>query len=106
MRSYCVHDLLRAIVGLDGQEVGLGGQTDRQGRLPPVPHLKSEVVQQARSFGEHPWFLHDLEKGGRAEWLEVFIDYWNKPGSWARASAPVTVSMRSFGKALRRPAAT
>ncbi len=46
--------------------------------------IDAEAIQQARSFAEHPWFLHDVEKGGRAEWLEVFIDYWNKPGSWAR----------------------
>ena len=43
-----------------------------------------EAIAQARSFAAHPWFLHDAEKGGRAEWLEMFIDYWNRPGSWAR----------------------
>ena len=49
-----------------------------------APGIDAEAVQQARSFAEHPWFLHDMEKGGRAEWLEVFVDYWNRPGSWSR----------------------
>ena len=43
-----------------------------------------EAAEQARAFVTHPWFLHDLEKGGREEWLEVFIDYWNRPGSWSK----------------------
>jgi len=43
-----------------------------------------EAIAQARSFAAHPWFLHDMDKGGRVEWLEMFIDYWNRPGSWSR----------------------
>ena len=37
---------------------------------------------QARSFRYHPWFLTDLERGGSDDWLEMFVDYWNRPGSW------------------------
>ncbi len=30
-----------------------------------------------------PWFLDD-EHGGNEAWLELFIDYWNRPGTWLR----------------------
>ena len=43
-----------------------------------------EAAAEARAFIEHPWFARDDEKGGTEEWLEFFIDYWNKPGSWSR----------------------
>ena len=55
-----------------------------------------EAVAQARAFGAHRWFLHDVEKGGRAEWLEMFIDYWNRPGSWSKMPDP----MRELSLAL------
>jgi pimeloyl-ACP methyl ester carboxylesterase len=45
---------------------------------------EAEAAAQARSFMAHPWFLHDEEKGGRIEWLEMFVDYWNRPGSWSK----------------------
>ncbi len=47
------------------------------------------AVAQAREFAAHPWFLTDAERGGRDEWLEMFIDYWNRPGSWAKLPAPM-----------------
>lgn len=34
----------------------------------------------------NPLFL-DRERGGSAAWLEVFVDYWNAPGTW-KAMAP------------------
>ncbi|MFO0759264.1 MAG: alpha/beta hydrolase [Byssovorax sp.] len=42
------------------------------------------AVAEAMAFDEHPWFLHDEAVGGTDAWLEHFIDYWNRPGSWAR----------------------
>lgn len=42
------------------------------------------VLARGRSFIDNPWFLTDDEKGGTDPWLELFIDYWNRPGSWAR----------------------
>ncbi len=55
-----------------------------------------EAVEQARAFEAHPWFLHDMEMGGREEWLEMFIDYWNRPGSWSKMPEP----MRTLSLAL------
>jgi len=34
----------------------------------------------ARAEAEPVW--NDLSRGGVDAWLEVFIDYWNEPGSW------------------------
>lgn len=56
-----------------------------------------EALEQARSFSKHPWFLTDVEKGGRAEWLEMFIDYWNRPGSWSRMPEPMRQLLFSVG---------
>lgn len=42
-----------------------------------------EAVVSARVFANHP-VLSDADKGGGAEWLEAFIDYWNRPGAWLR----------------------
>ena len=42
------------------------------------------TLDRARGFISNPWFLTDDEKGGTDAWLELFIDYWNKPGSFAR----------------------
>lgn len=44
---------------------------------------------QVREFTSNPWFLTDQEKGGTEPWLELFIDYWNRPGSWARLPEPM-----------------
>lgn len=55
-----------------------------------------EVAQSARLFLDHEWFLSD-SRGGSEEWLEQFVDYWNRPGSWARAPEPVKVFSRSVG---------
>ena len=44
----------------------------------------SATLERARGFLANPWFLTDDEKGGTEAWLELFIDYWNRPGSWAR----------------------
>lgn len=40
------------------------------------------IVAEGRAFIDGP--LLNEEKGGRLEWLEEFIDYWNRPGAWAR----------------------
>ncbi|HRI63264.1 MAG TPA: alpha/beta hydrolase [Polyangium sp.] len=41
------------------------------------------TVASAREFAKNPVFSKD-ETGGGPEWLEVFIDYWNRPGTWLR----------------------
>lgn len=41
------------------------------------------AVVSAREFAVNSGLLEDA-KGGTAGWLEAFIDYWNRPGSWLR----------------------
>jgi len=43
-----------------------------------------EAVAEARGFLAHPWFLTDEARAGSEPWLEFFIDYWNRPGTWRR----------------------
>jgi pimeloyl-ACP methyl ester carboxylesterase len=43
-----------------------------------------QTLERASTFLANDWFLTDDEKGGTEPWLELFIDYWNRPGSWAR----------------------
>lgn len=45
---------------------------------PGVPSLAN-----APEFAGRAWIMEDEERGGREEWLEIFVDYWNRPGSWA-----------------------
>lgn len=48
-----------------------------------------DAAKEARTFASHPWFLTDDARGGREEWLELFIDYWNRPGAWKSMPAPM-----------------
>lgn len=54
------------------------------GALLHEPAAAPAAVKQVREFIDHPWFINGDEQGGTDAWLEVFIDYWNRPGSWAR----------------------
>lgn len=58
------------------------------GALANEASADAEAVQQARAFLEHPWFLRDDAIGGTEQWLEYFIDYWNRPGSFQRMQGP------------------
>jgi pimeloyl-ACP methyl ester carboxylesterase len=48
-----------------------------------VAAIDTDAVSSARAFATNS-VLSDPEKGGNAEWLEAFIDYWNRPGAWQR----------------------
>ncbi len=52
------------------------------GALRNDPQSDPSGVAQAKAFAENPWFIFDLARGGTDEWMEVFIDYWNRPGAW------------------------
>jgi pimeloyl-ACP methyl ester carboxylesterase len=54
------------------------------------------AVRAARELAEHPWFLRDEARGGTDPWLEIFIDYWNRPGSWARMPEPLKEQTRAL----------
>lgn len=55
------------------------------------------ALAEARWFHDHPWFLKDASLGGTDAWLEVFIDYWNRPGSWVRLPEPMKAALRACG---------
>lgn len=48
-----------------------------------IAKTDAEAVATAREMVKHSPLL-DEAKGGSLEWLELFIDYWNRPGSWAK----------------------
>lgn len=47
------------------------------------------AMAEAKSFTEHPWFATDDARGGTEPWLGMFIDYWNRPGSWQKMPEPM-----------------
>lgn len=54
------------------------------GAIARDPQADAAAKQQFDEFGATSWFLDDEGKGGTEPWLELFIDYWNRPGSWQR----------------------
>ncbi|AKU97995.1 alpha/beta superfamily hydrolase [Labilithrix luteola] len=40
----------------------------------------------------------DLERGGSDAWFEVFVDYWNGPGSWRAMPEPARQSFLQVGR--------
>lgn len=60
----------------------------------PLPGLSADAIEQARAITEHPWFLKDDPRCGSDEWLEFFIDFWNKPGAWQR----MPETMKNYGR--------
>lgn len=54
-------------------------------------------AEEARQLAAHPWFLTDVERGGRAEWLEMFVDYWNRPGWWSLMYPPMKEACLAVG---------
>jgi pimeloyl-ACP methyl ester carboxylesterase len=67
------------------------------GSLARSRHADPAAIQEAVSFGGHPTFLTDENLGGGEAWLEGFIDYWNRPGSWARLPEPMKDFSRELG---------
>jgi pimeloyl-ACP methyl ester carboxylesterase len=45
----------------------------------------------------HPLFLDDA-RGGGDEWFEVFVDYWNGPGSWRALPDAARASFLRVGR--------
>lgn len=67
--------------------------TDHDGEVTAVD---ADAVMSAREFTANSG-LSDTEKGGGAEWLEVFIDYWNRPGTWLRMPEAVKQQSLAIG---------
>ena len=62
----------------------------------PVLDRHPEAVPEVENFHASPIFLNDAA-GGTAPWLELFIDYWNRPGSWARMPAELQAAQLALG---------
>lgn len=56
----------------------------------------SPAALRAREMVEHS-ALFDDALGGTEPWLEAFIDYWNRPGSWARMPDALRDPIRQVG---------
>lgn len=67
------------------------------GSLARSTHADPSAVEEAVTFRAHPSFLTDETLGGGEAWLEWFIDYWNRPGSWARLPEPMKAFTRELG---------
>ncbi|MFT3842156.1 MAG: alpha/beta hydrolase [Myxococcaceae bacterium] len=67
------------------------------GALAREDSAETSALEQARSFMSHPWFLTDEARGGTEPWLEQFIDYWNRPGSWTRLPEPMRAHNLAMG---------
>ncbi len=59
--------------------------------------LDPAAAEEARGLLQHPWFLSDEVRGGSDPWIELFIDYWNRPGSWARMPPEQQAFTRALG---------
>lgn len=65
------------------------------GALTRSTHAAAAAVEEARGFARAEGFLDDA-RGGDEAWLTTFIDYWNRPGSWARMPEPQRAFTRSL----------
>ncbi len=61
------------------------------------PDTDPEALLEADAMLAETWFLNDDERGGTDPWLEMFIDYWNRPGSWARMPGHLQAYARAAG---------
>lgn len=63
-----------------------------------LPQLRpnSEAAQRTLALVDGGGFFDDTV-GGTEVWLERFIDYWNRPGSWARMPDALRDPIRAVG---------
>ncbi len=66
------------------------------GALGAVIDRHPDAAPEVQFFHDSPIFLNDAV-GGTAPWLELFIDYWNRPGSWARMPAEMQAAQLAVG---------
>lgn len=67
------------------------GALARDPATPPAARAETDT------FEHHPWLLTDEARGGTDAWLELFIDYWNRPGSWRRLPESVRAHNLAMG---------
>lgn len=64
------------------------------GALAKEPDTDPALVAHYHAFADA---LADETNAGTETWLEGFIDYWNRPGSWRRLPEPMREYARSVG---------
>lgn len=52
---------------------------------------------ELQALANNPAFLHNDATGGDEQWIQYFIDFWNRPGSWARMPADKQHEVRAIG---------
>lgn len=64
---------------------------------PVVDTIDAEARATLEGFANDPHFLHDDQYGGSEPWIERFIDFWNRPGSWQRMPPAQQAVIRTIG---------
>lgn len=67
------------------------------GALVNEPEADPAALAEAAYFSSQRWFVDDDARGGSEAWLEIFIDYWNRPGAWARMPPALQEETRRVG---------
>jgi len=62
-----------------------------------VHSIDDEARATLDAFARDPQFLYDDQFGGSEPWIERFIDFWNRPGSWQRMPPAQQAVIRSLG---------
>ncbi|MBX3188957.1 MAG: alpha/beta hydrolase [Labilithrix sp.] len=65
------------------------------GALEGDREIDPAIRAEHRALAEGPLF--DEANAGGDAWLEAFIDYWNRPGSWARLPDVMKAHSRAMG---------
>ncbi len=66
------------------------------GALQQVLDRHPAAVPEVNLLRQSPVFLNDT-LGGTAPWMELFIDYWNRPGSWSRMPEAMQQAQLALG---------
>lgn len=59
--------------------------------------LPAELIDQMATLYGAPNYLLNEEIGGSEEWIERFVDYWNRPGMWALMPDKAKMMTRMVG---------
>lgn len=66
------------------------------GELMRAPDADPKALEASRALGT--WQLSFTpETGGNEAWLQHFIDYWNRPGTWERSPSELKDALRKVG---------
>lgn len=57
----------------------------------------AEALRSLAVLGEDPIFTDDAQ-GGTAAWFQVFVDWWNGPGTWDRMAPPAQDAFLRVGR--------